>query len=142
MMLGRGYDYYTALEACIKIVGTSYTSATPYFAGELKHGPLALVSKGTYVIAFATDNDILTKTLANAEETAARGAKLILCTPIELPKEQASRFVHIIKVNKIDGPLQTVLNIIPWQIIAYYMSLYKGNNPDRPRNLAKSVTVE
>lgn len=58
------------------------------------------------------------------------------------PQEQASRFVHIIKVNKIDGPLQTVLNIIPWQIIAYYMSLYKGNNPDRPRNLAKSVTVE
>ena len=142
IMLGRGYDYYTALEACIKIVGTSYTSATPYFAGELKHGPLALVTNDTYVIAFATDSEILTKTLSNAEETAARGAKLILCTPIDLPKEQASRFEKIIKVNKLDSPLQTVINVIPWQIIAYHMSLIKGHNPDRPRNLAKSVTVE
>lgn len=142
MMIGRGYDFYTAKEACMKIVGTSYLNANAYFAGELKHGPIALVEKGTYVVVFATEEDVLSKTLSNAEETAARGAKLILCTPINLPKEKAEKFDRIIKVSKIDCPLQTVLNIIPWQLIAYHIAVKKGLNPDRPRNLAKSVTVE
>ncbi|MBQ6728175.1 MAG: glutamine--fructose-6-phosphate aminotransferase, partial [Clostridia bacterium] len=86
--------------------------------------------------------NILSKTLCNAEEAKARGGKNILCTCFDLSPTDAENFYYVIKVKDIGNSLQAVLNIIPWQTIAYYISIYKGLNPDKPRNLAKSVTVE
>ncbi len=141
-MIGRGDDYCTAQEACLKIKETSYINANTYFAGELKHGFLALIEDNTYVVVFATEESVLQKTLANAAEAKARGAKLILHTSLDITKEQEQEFYFVIKVKKLSTQLQNVVNILPWQIIAYYTAIYRGFNPDKPRNLAKSVTVE
>ena len=141
-MIGRGVDYYVAQEASLKIKETSYINSNTYYAGELKHGFLALIDEQTYVVVFATDKNILSKTLCNAEEAKARGGKNILCTCFDLSPTDAENFYYVIKVKDIGNSLQAVLNIIPWQTIAYYISIYKGLNPDKPRNLAKSVTVE
>ena len=141
-MIGRGNDYYVAQEASLKVKETSYINSNTYYAGELKHGFLALIDEQTFVIVFATDKNVLTKTLCNAEEAKARGGKLILCTCFDLPPEDAENFYYIVKVKELGNSLQAVLNIVPWQIIAYYISVSKGLNPDKPRNLAKSVTVE
>ncbi len=141
-MIGRGSDYCIAQEASLKVKETSYINSNTYYAGELKHGFLALIDDQTYVIVFATDKNVLTKTLCNAEEAKARGGKLILCTCFDLSPSDAENFYYIVKVKELGNSLQSVLNIVPWQIIAYYISVNKGLNPDKPRNLAKSVTVE
>jgi len=141
-MIGRGVDYCTAQEASLKIKETSYINSDTYYAGELKHGFLALIDEKTYVVVFATDKNILSKTLCNAEEAKARGAKIILFTCFDLEPSLTENFYFVIKVKQLDSALQAVLNIVPWQIIAYYTSVNKGFNPDKPRNLAKSVTVE
>ena len=141
-MIGRGDDYYIAQEASLKIKETSYINSNTYYAGELKHGFLALIDDATYVIVFATDKNVFTKTVCNAEEAKARGAKIILFTCFDLSEADAENFYYVIKVKELGNSLQTVLNIVPWQIIAYYTSINKGINPDKPRNLAKSVTVE
>ncbi|MEG9429535.1 MAG: glutamine--fructose-6-phosphate transaminase (isomerizing) [Christensenellaceae bacterium] len=141
-MIGRGNDYYVAQEASLKIKETSYINSNTYYAGELKHGFLALIENDTYVIVFATDKNVFTKTICNAEEAKARGGKIILFTCFDVSEADAENFYHIIKVKELDNSLQAVLNIVPWQIIAYYTSINKGINPDKPRNLAKSVTVE
>ena len=141
-MIGRGADYYTALEASLKIKETSYISSDTYYAGELKHGFMALIDETTYVIVFATEEEVFDKVLSNAEEAKARGAKIILFTRFELDAVTKDNFFYVINVENVGGPLQSVVNIVPWQIIAYYTSVNKGINPDKPRNLAKSVTVE
>ena len=141
-MIGRGADYYTALEASLKIKETSYISSDTYYAGELKHGFMALIDEATYVIVFATEEEVFDKVLSNAEEAKARGAKIILFTRFELDAVTKDNFFYVINVENVGGPLQSVVNIVPWQIIAYYTSVNKGINPDKPRNLAKSVTVE
>lgn len=141
-MIGRGADYYTALEAGLKIKETSYINCDTYFAGELKHGFLALIDSNTYLVVFATDEKVFQKTLCNAEEARARGAKIILCTCFDTDESLCENFHHVVKVKKLGGALQGVINIVPWQLIAYYVSVNKGINPDKPRNLAKSVTVE
>lgn len=141
-MIGRGDDYYIAQEASLKIKETSYINSNTYYAGELKHGFLALIDDKTYVIVFATDKNVFTKTVCNAEEAKARGAKIILFTCFDISEADADNFYYIIKVKELGNSLQAVLNIVPWQIIAYYTSINKGINPDKPRNLAKSVTVE
>ena len=141
-MIGRGKDYCIAQEASLKIKETSYINSDTYYAGELKHGFLALIDDQTYVIVFATEKNVLQKTLSNAEEARARGAKIILFTCFDLDTTETENFYYVIKVKNIENELQCVLSIIPWQIIAYYTSIYKGLNPDKPRNLAKSVTVE
>ena len=160
IMIGRGADYCTALEASLKIKETSYVNADVYFAGELKHGFLALVDENSYVAVFATDETTLQKTLSNAEEARARGAKIILFTTAAPEKlcgaeKKCFRILRIQKLRGVregdansailpedDNPLQCIQNVLPWQLIAYYMSVGKGLNPDKPRNLAKSVTVE
>ncbi len=141
-MIGRGNDYYVAQEASLKIKETSYINSNTYYAGELKHGFLALIDEQTYVITFATDKNVLSKTLCNAEEAKARGGKVILCTCFDLSPSDAENFYYVVRVKELGNSLQAVLNIVPWQIIAYYISINKGLNPDKPRNLAKSVTVE
>lgn len=141
-MIGRGDDYCVAQEACLKIKETSYINSNTYYAGELKHGFLALIDEQSYVVAFATNKDIFSKTVCNAEEAKARGGKIILFTCFDLDVADAENFYYVIKVKDLGNSLQSVLNIVPWQIIAYYTSVNKGINPDKPRNLAKSVTVE
>lgn len=141
-MIGRGDDCHVAQEACLKIKETSYLNANAYFAGELKHGFIALIKDEIYVVVFATNENVLSKTLANAEETRARGAKLILVTNAKLTGEQKKKYYKIINVPKVEKSLQGIMSIIPWQLISYYMSVSNGLNPDKPRNLAKSVTVE
>ncbi|MDD6995216.1 MAG: glutamine--fructose-6-phosphate transaminase (isomerizing) [Candidatus Borkfalkiaceae bacterium] len=142
--IGRGTDYFTALEASLKIKETSYINADVYYAGELKHGFLALVDENAYVTAFATQKDTFLKTLSNAKEAQARGAKIILFTTAsqEETKPYENSFFRILRVPKTDDALQSVQNVLPWQLIAYFLSVSKGLNPDKPRNLAKSVTVE
>ncbi|MBO4251445.1 MAG: glutamine--fructose-6-phosphate transaminase (isomerizing) [Clostridia bacterium] len=141
-MIGRGDDYCVAQEACLKIKETSYINSNTYYAGELKHGFLALIDEQSYVVVFATNKEIFGKTVCNAEEAKARGGKIILFTCFDLDASDADNFYYIIKTKELGNSLQAVLNIIPWQIIAYYISVNKGINPDKPRNLAKSVTVE
>ncbi|HAC11563.1 MAG TPA: glutamine--fructose-6-phosphate aminotransferase, partial [Clostridiales bacterium] len=141
-MIGRGGDYYTALEASLKIKETSYVNADVYYAGELKHGFLALVDQNSYVIVFATNEKLLSKTLANAAEAQARGAKIILFTTAENLCGNEDKFYRVLRVPSLGNDLQFAENILPWQLIAYYLSVSKGLNPDKPRNLAKSVTVE
>lgn len=141
-MIGRGGDYFTALEASLKIKETSYVNADVYYAGELKHGFLALVDQNSYVIVFATNEKLLSKTLANAAEAQARGAKIILFTTAENLCGNEDKFYRVLRVPSLGNDLQFAENILPWQLIAYYLSVSKGLNPDKPRNLAKSVTVE
>lgn len=142
-MIGRGADYCTANESSLKIKETSYINSDTYFAGELKHGFLALIDETTYVVVFATEREVLSKTLSNAEEAYARGAKLILFTCFDdIDEEFVKKCYFVIKVKNAGCGLQAISNIVPWQMIAYYTSVSKGLNPDKPRNLAKSVTVE
>lgn len=141
-MIGRGEDYLTALESSLKIKETSYINSDIYYAGELKHGFLALIDDNSYVVVFATDQKVLTQTLCNAEESRARGAKLILFTTFEPEKAVRDGCEFVVIVNDTKSKLQCVQNIVYWQTIAYYTSIDKGINPDKPRNLAKSVTVE
>ncbi len=141
-MIGRGNDYFTAMEACLKIKETSYINANAYYAGELKHGFLALIDKETYCVTFINDEKLLYKTISNAIEVKARRGKLILTTSLNIDKNILENFDYVIKVKKISSLLQVVLDIIPWQKIAYYMSVGLDINPDKPRNLAKAVTVE
>lgn len=142
-MIGRGLDYCSANEASLKIKETSYINSDTYFAGELKHGFLALIDEMTYVVVFATQKDVLSKTLSNAEEAYSRGARMILFTCFDdIDKEFLDKCEFIIKVKNTNNGLQAIENIVPWQLVAYYTSVSKGINPDKPRNLAKSVTVE
>lgn len=142
-MIGRGVDYCTANEAGLKVKETSYLNSDIYYAGELKHGFLALIEDMTYVVVFATEKEVLYKTLSNAEEAYSRGAKLILFTCFDgIDKEFTDKCEFVVKVREIGCGLQAIENIVPWQFIAYYTSVSKGINPDKPRNLAKSVTVE
>lgn len=142
-MIGRGMDYCSANEASLKIKETSYINSDTYFAGELKHGFLALIDDMTYVVVFATEKEVVSKTISNAEEAYSRGAKLILFTCFDdIDKEFTDKCSFIVKVKNRNCGLQAIENIVPWQLIAYYTSVSKGINPDKPRNLAKSVTVE
>ena len=142
-MIGRGIDYCTANEAGLKVKETSYLNSDIYYAGELKHGFLALIEDKTYVVVFATEKEVLSKTLSNAEEAYSRGAKLILFTCFDaIDKEFLDKCEFVLKVKEVGCGLQAIENIVPWQFIAYYTSVSKGINPDKPRNLAKSVTVE
>lgn len=142
-MLGRGADYYTANEASLKIKETCYINSDTYYAGELKHGFLALIDDNTYVVVFATERRVLSKVLCNAEEAYSRGAKLILFTCFDdVDADFIDKCEYVVKTGFTGSGLQAVANIVPWQLIAYYTSVNKGINPDKPRNLAKSVTVE
>lgn len=142
-MIGRGRDYYSANEASLKIKETCYINSDTYYAGELKHGFLALIDEMTYVVVFATQKDVLSKVLCNAEEAYSRGARLILFTCFsDIDRSFLDKCEFVIKVKDTKNGLQAIENIVPWQFIAYYTSVNKGINPDKPRNLAKSVTVE
>lgn len=137
--IGRQLDYVSALEGALKLKEISYIHADAYYAGELKHGPIALIEKDTVVIALATQKDVLDKTLSNIEETMARGANVILITTND---HNAQNFKHVLRISDVHPDLSLILSTILLQLLAYYASLEKGCDVDKPRNLAKSVTVE
>ena len=140
--IGRDMDYVTSEEASLKLKEITYINSTAYPSGELKHGFLALVEKDTPLFVIATEKELLDKTLNAAHEAYARGAKIILITQLDIEKEKCE-FVHnLIKLQKFEEEIMPIVSIIVFQLISYYVSIEKGNNPDQPRNLAKSVTVE
>ena len=137
--IGRSLDYATVLEGALKLKEVSYIHADAYIAGELKHGPIALIEEGSIVIAVATQPHIAAKTISNIQETIARGAKVILFT---LNGEEVGNVDETYYMPEVNPVLQAVLVAIPLQLIAYYAAKLKGCDVDKPRNLAKSVTVE
>ena len=137
--IGRSLDYASVLEGALKLKEVSYIHADAYVAGELKHGPIALIENGSVVIAVATQPHIATKTISNIQETIARGAKVILFTTSH---EDIKNIDNVYYLPQVSPTLQSILVAIPLQLIAYYTACIKGCDVDKPRNLAKSVTVE
>ena len=137
--IGRQLDYPSALEGALKLKEVSYVHADAYYAGELKHGPIALIEKNTVVIALATQPEIAAKTISNIKETVARGARVILITD---PDMDAKEFKYVIRIPKMRPELMAIPSAVLTQLFAYYAAKEKGCDIDKPRNLAKSVTVE
>ena len=141
LYIGRGVNYATALEGALKLKEISYIHAEGFAAGEMKHGPLALIEPGMPVVALATQSDVFEKTLSNIEEAKARGARLIaLCTEGE--RRLWGRADHMIELPYAGEHFSPILNILPLQLLAYHVADLRGCDVDQPRNLAKSVTVE
>jgi glucosamine--fructose-6-phosphate aminotransferase (isomerizing) len=141
LFLGRGLHYPIALEGALKLKEISYIHAEAYPAGELKHGPLALVDKDMPVIAVAPNDALLEKLKSNLQEVRARGGELYVFADAET-RFQSSEGVHLMQMPEHAGYLSPILHTIPLQLLAYYVALQKGTDVDKPRNLAKSVTVE
>ena len=137
--IGRSLDYASVLEGALKLKEVSYVHADAYVAGELKHGPIALIEDGSVVIAVATQPHIAAKTISNIQETIARGAKVVLFTTKDQEVKNVENTYYLPNVHPT---LQAILVAIPLQLIAYYTACIKGCDVDKPRNLAKSVTVE
>ena len=142
MFLGRGFSYPIALEGALKLKELSYVHAEGYPAGEMKHGPLALIEDGMPVIVLAPRNNYYTKTISNMQEVIARGAKVLLITDKSKDEVLSENIWETIEVENINDDLMPFLLSIPLQKLAYYSALKKGYDIDKPRNLAKSVTVE
>lgn len=141
--LGRGIDYISMLEGSLKLKEISYIHSEAYQAGELKHGTISLIEDKTPVIALISDDNISSKTISNIKEVKARGAYVILLSKNSLSQNiDKDCYDKLIIIDDISFLLQPILNIIPLQLIAYYVALKRGCDIDKPRNLAKSVTVE
>ena len=141
LFLGRGLHYPIALEGALKLKEISYIHAEAYPAGELKHGPLALVDKDMPVIAVAPNDTLLEKLKSNLQEVRARGGELYVFADAQT-RIHSSEGVHVMQMPEHAGFLSPILHTIPLQLLAYYVALEKGTDVDKPRNLAKSVTVE
>ena len=139
--IGRGFDYSLSLEGSLKLKEISYVHSDAYAAGELKHGTISLITDGVPVIALATQKQVYEKTLSNAKETKSRGARVLLFTTRDavVPEGIADYIVRLDEYEDLLMPLQL---IVPLQLFAYYMAVLRGCDVDKPRNLAKSVTVE
>jgi len=137
--LGRGIDYTTALEGSLKLKEISYIHSEAYPAGELKHGPIALIENETTVISIITDQNLAPKSISNTQEVITRGAKTLVITNTSIQK---NNFDTIINIPETHPFLSSILAIVPLQLLAYHISKNKNLDVDKPRNLAKSVTVE
>ena len=141
--IGRGVDYVTSMEASLKLKEISYIHSESYAAGELKHGTIALIEKGINVIGIVTEPDLVKKTVSNIEELSTRGAITTVIANESTVKEiDRTIFDNVIVVPETISYLSPIVSIIPLQLLAYYVSKEKGLDVDKPRNLAKSVTVE
>ena len=141
LYIGRGLDYALSMEGSLKLKEISYIHSESYAAGELKHGTISLITDGMPVIAVATQNTLLEKTVSNIKEVKARGAMtIVICDELAEIDEDAADYT--IRVPKISEVLMPMVATVPMQLLAYYTSVNKGNDVDKPRNLAKSVTVE
>ncbi|WP_290000329.1 glutamine--fructose-6-phosphate transaminase (isomerizing) [Faucicola atlantae] len=141
LFLGRGIHYPIALEGALKLKEITYIHAEAYPAGELKHGALALVDETMPVVVIAPNDSLLDKVKANMQEVAARGGELFVFTDLD-SEYTASEGVHVIRTPRHVGILSPIVHTIPVQLLAYHTALAKGTDVDKPRNLAKSVTVE
>ena len=142
MFLGRGFSYPIALEGALKLKELSYIHAEGYPAGEMKHGPLALIEEGMPVVVLAPRDSYYKKTISNMQEVIARGAKVLLITSKSKDEILSENIWETVRVEKTSDDLLPFLLTIPLQKLAYYSALQKGYDIDKPRNLAKSVTVE
>jgi glucosamine--fructose-6-phosphate aminotransferase (isomerizing) len=139
--LGRHVGYPVALEGALKLKELSYLHAEGYPAGELKHGPIALIEPGTVVVAIVTDDALRDKVLSNVAEVKSRGASVVVVHR-EDDEEAAALGDWSLKIPAADPLASPVLGIVPLQLLAYHLARLRGLNVDRPRNLAKTVTVE
>lgn len=137
--LGRGTDYSVALEGSLKLKEISYIHSEAYPAGELKHGPIALIENGITVIGIITNPNLIEKSISNIQEVITRGAKTLIITNQILSNNNFDYIINIPETNPLISP---ILSVIPMQLLSYYISKFKGLDVDKPRNLAKSVTVE
>ena len=142
LFLGRGTFYPLALEAALKLKEISYIHAEGYAAGELKHGPIALVDHGVPVVVFAPSGTHFDKTVSNAEEVAARGGTLVLLSDQTVSVSGSSPTRHALKMPELSDPWAPMVYAVVAQLLAYHVAVIKGTDVDQPRNLAKSVTVE
>ena len=136
--IGRGIDYTVALEGSLKLKEISYIHSEAYPSGELKHGPIALIENGVTVVSILTNRLLVEKSISNIQEVVTRGAKTFIVTNQELNH----KFDEVIQIPKTNTLISPVLSIVPLQLLSYYISKEKGLDVDKPRNLAKSVTVE
>ncbi|WP_163599067.1 glutamine--fructose-6-phosphate transaminase (isomerizing) [Moraxella catarrhalis] len=141
LFLGRGIHYPIALEGALKLKELTYIHAEAYPAGELKHGPLALVDENMPVVVISPNDGLLDKVKANMQEVSARGGELFVLSDLD-SDYTASEGIHIIRTPRHIGTLSPIVHTIPVQLLAYHVALVKGTDVDKPRNLAKSVTVE
>ncbi|HET7159027.1 MAG TPA: SIS domain-containing protein, partial [Burkholderiales bacterium] len=141
LFLGRGIHYPIAMEGALKLKEISYIHAEAYAAGELKHGPLALVDKNMPVVAIAPKDALFEKLKSNLQEVRARGGELYVLADDDA-KLSSSEGVQVITMPDHAGVLSPILHTLPLQLLAYHVALHKGTDVDKPRNLAKSVTVE
>jgi glucosamine--fructose-6-phosphate aminotransferase (isomerizing) len=141
LFLGRGCHYPIALEGALKLKEISYIHAEGYPAGELKHGPLALVDKEMPVVSIAPNDVLLEKLKSNLKEVAARGGELYVFADADSAVQEEDG-LHILRLPEHYGMLSPVLHVVPLQLLAYHAALVIGTDVDKPRNLAKSVTVE
>jgi glucosamine--fructose-6-phosphate aminotransferase (isomerizing) len=141
LFLGRGLHYPIALEGALKLKEISYIHAEAYPAGELKHGPLALVTSAMPVVTVAPNDTLLEKLKSNMQEVRARGGVLYVLADADT-RIQSAEGIHVIRMPEHYGALSPILHVVPLQLLAYHTALAKGTDVDKPRNLAKSVTVE
>ena len=141
LFLGRGAHYPIALEGALKLKEISYIHAEAYPAGELKHGPLALVDNEMPVISVAPNDKLFNKLKGNIEEVRARGGKLIVFADRTTEMSDQEN-LQVIDVAPVDSSIAPIIYTIPLQLLSYHVALIKGTDVDKPRNLAKSVTVE
>lgn len=137
--LGRGTDYNVAMEGSLKLKEISYIHSEAYASGELKHGPIALIENGITVISILTDPNLVEKSISNIQEVITRGAKTLVITNQKLSN---SSFNYVINIPETNSLISPILSVIPLQLLSYYIAKNKGLDVDKPRNLAKSVTVE
>jgi len=141
LFLGRGLHYPIALEGALKLKEISYIHAEAYPAGELKHGPLALVDAQMPVVAIAPNDSLLEKLKSNLQEVRARGGELYVVADLD-SRISVGDGIHLIRVAEHRGPLSPIVHVVPLQLLAYHTAVLRGTDVDKPRNLAKSVTVE
>jgi glutamine---fructose-6-phosphate transaminase (isomerizing) len=141
LFLGRGLHYPVALEGALKLKEISYIHAEAYPAGELKHGPLALVTSAMPVVTVAPNDALLEKLKSNLQEVRARGGELFVFADADT-RIESDAGVHVIRMPEHYGPLSPILHVVPLQLLAYHTACARGTDVDKPRNLAKSVTVE
>jgi glucosamine--fructose-6-phosphate aminotransferase (isomerizing) len=142
LFLGRGNCFPIALEGALKLKEISYIHAEGYAAGEMKHGPIALIDENVPVIVLAPNDDLFEKTLGNVEEVMARGGKVVMISDAAGIARLGDRLAYGIAVPSCDPFVAPLLYAIPIQLLAYHTAVLKGTDVDQPRNLAKSVTVE
>ena len=142
LYLGRGPDYPMALEGALKLKEISYIHAEGYAAGEMKHGPIALIDDAVPVIVIAPSGPLFEKTVSNMQEVQARGGKVVLISDAEGIAEAGDNCMATIEMPKVHPLIAPLVYAVPVQLLAYHVAVLKGTDVDQPRNLAKSVTVE